>query len=82
VGLYGVMSYSVRRRSGEIGIRMALGAPASGVLGMVIGQGMILAGTGAAIGLALALALSQFTASLLYGIGATDAVLSSACPPC
>jgi ABC-type lipoprotein release transport system permease subunit len=74
VGLYGVMSYSVRRRTREIGIRMALGAPASGVLGMVVRQGMLLAGTGLAIGLALALALSRFTASLLYGISPTDAV--------
>lgn len=74
VGLYGVMSYSVRRRTREIGIRMALGAPASGVLRMVAGQGMLLAGTGLAIGLLIAFALSRFTASQLYGISATDTV--------
>lgn len=74
VGLYGVMSYSVRRRTRELGIRMALGAPASGILKMVARQGMFLAGAGLAIGLLIAFALSRFTASLLYGISATDAV--------
>jgi predicted permease len=72
VGLYGVMSYSVRRRTREIGIRMALGARAGGVLRLVARQGLALAGIGVAIGLALALMLSRFAASLLYGIGATD----------
>jgi predicted permease len=72
VGLYGVMSYSVRRRTREIGIRMALGARAGGVLRLVARQGLALAGIGVAIGLALALAVSRFAASLLYGISATD----------
>ena len=72
VGLYGVMSYSVRRRTREIGIRMALGAPASGVLRMVARQGLILALVGLTAGLALALAASRFAASFLYGISATD----------
>jgi len=72
VGLYGVMSYSVRRRTREIGIRMALGANPRGVLGMVLRQGMILTVVGLAIGLAIALALGRFTASLLYGISGTD----------
>jgi predicted permease len=74
VGLYGVMSYSVRRRTREIGIRMALGAHSGGVLRMVAKQGMMLAAAGLAIGLAIALALSRFTASQLYGISATDPV--------
>lgn len=72
VGLYGVMSYSVRRRTREIGIRMALGARAGGVLRLVARQGLALAGIAAAIGLAVALAVSRFAASLLYGISATD----------
>ncbi len=74
VGLYGVMSYSVRRRTREIGIRMALGARTGGVLRLVARQGLALAGIGVAIGLALALAISRFAASLLYGISATDPV--------
>lgn len=72
VGLYGVMSYSVRRRTREIGIRMALGAPASGVLRMVARQGLILAAAGLTAGLALALAASRFAAGFLYGISAMD----------
>ncbi len=72
VGLYGVMSYSVRRRTREIGIRMALGARTGGVLRLVARQGLALAGAGVLIGLALALAVSRFAASLLYGISATD----------
>jgi ABC-type antimicrobial peptide transport system permease subunit len=72
IGLYGVMSYSVRRRTREIGIRMALGARPGAVLRMVLGQGLILTGAGLAIGLSIALGLGRFTASLLYGIGGTD----------
>ncbi len=80
VGLYGVMSYSVRRRTREIGIRMALGAPAGGVLRMVAGQGMLLAAVGLAIGLGFAFVLSRFVASQLYGISATDPVTFLAVP--
>jgi len=72
VGLYGVMSYSVRRHTREIGIRMALGARTGGVLRLVARQGLALAGIGVAIGLALSLLVSRFAASLLYGISATD----------
>jgi predicted permease len=72
VGLYGVMSYSVRRRTREIGIRMALGAKPGSVLAMVLRQGLTLTGVGLAIGFAIALALGRFTASLLYGISGTD----------
>jgi predicted permease len=74
VGLYGVLSYSVRRRTREIGIRMAMGASSSGVLRMVARQGMLLAGTGLALGLAISLALWRFAGSFLYGITATDRV--------
>ena len=72
IGLYGVMSYSVRRRTREIGIRMALGARPGSVLRMVLGQGLLLTGVGLAIGLGIALGLGRFTASLLYGISGTD----------
>jgi predicted permease len=72
VGLYGVISYSVRRRTHEIGIRMALGARPGSVLAMVLRQGLTLTGMGLTIGFALALALGRFTTSLLYGISGTD----------
>jgi len=72
IGLYGVMSYSVRRRTREIGIRMALGAKRPTVLRMILRQGLILTAIGLAIGLAIAVALGRFTASLLYGTSGTD----------
>ena len=72
IGLYGVVSFAVARRTREIGIRMALGAARSQVLGMVLRQGLGLAGMGCAIGLAMALAVSRVAASLLYGISAFD----------
>jgi ABC-type antimicrobial peptide transport system permease subunit len=72
VGLYGVISYSVRRRTCEIGIRMALGAKPGRVLAMVLRHGLTLTGVGLVIGLAIALALGRFTTSLLYGIRGTD----------
>jgi predicted permease len=74
VGLYGVLSYSVRRRTREIGIRMAMGASSSGVLRMVARQGMLLAGTGLVLGLGISLALWRFAGSFLYGISAADRV--------
>jgi predicted permease len=74
IGLYGVMSYSTRRRTREFGIRMALGAGQGGVLRMVLRQGLVLAGIGIAIGLGIALSVTRFAASQLYGISATDRV--------
>jgi predicted permease len=72
LGIYAVISYSVARRTQEIGIRMALGAQKGDVLRMVLNRGLKLAVAGAAIGVAGALALMQFLTSLLYGVKPTD----------
>ncbi len=72
IGLYGVMSFSVRRRTREIGIRMALGAKRGSVLKMVLRQGLLLTGLGLAIGLVFALVIGRFTASVLYGTSGAD----------
>jgi putative ABC transport system permease protein len=72
VGIYGVLSYTVRRRVREIGIRMALGASSSDVLKMVVTDGMKPILFGVAIGLAAALALSRLIASLIFGVRPTD----------
>jgi macrolide transport system ATP-binding/permease protein len=72
VGLYGTVSYNVSRRTGEIGIRMALGAQRGRVVRMVLGEVLMLVAGGLAIGMAAALGTSKFVASLLYGIKAND----------
>jgi len=72
IGIYGLASYAVSRRTNEIGIRMALGAEKRDVLRMVIGQGLKLALIGVAIGVACALPLTRFLSSLLYGVKPTD----------
>jgi predicted permease len=74
IGLYGVMSYSVRSRTKEIGIRIALGAGRGRVLSSLTQQGVLVAGAGLGIGLALAWAGSRVVASFLYGLSPADPV--------
>ena len=72
-GLAGLMAYSVSQRTQEIGVRMALGAARSEVLGMILGQGLRLVGVGLVLGAVGAFALSRLMAGLLFGIRPTDA---------
>jgi predicted permease len=72
IGLYGVLAYSVSRRSREIGIRMALGANAGDVLKLVVGEGLVLASIGILAGIACALALTRLLEGLIFGVKATD----------
>jgi predicted permease len=72
IGLYGVASYSVSQRTREIGVRMALGARPSNVLGLVLGQGLILVGAGLAVGLILAYATAGLMKTLVVGVNTRD----------
>jgi len=72
IGLYGLLSYEVSRRTREIGIRIALGAQRGGVLRLVVGQGIVLAITGAMVGIAVALGVTRYLKSMLYNIHAND----------
>jgi predicted permease len=71
-GLYGVTAYAVVRRTREIGIRMALGAKPGSVLRVVLSHTLLLVGSGAVVGIALALASGRFFGLILYGVSATD----------
>ena len=72
VGLYGVLSWTVRRRTAEIGVRMAFGAERAGILRLVVGQGMALSGAGVVLGLAASLVLTRVMTGLLVGVQPRD----------
>ena len=74
IGLYGVMSYTVARRTREIGIRMALGAERSSVLWLVLREVALMVGIGVGVGLPLAFALSRIVQSQLFGLSAHDPI--------
>jgi len=78
VGVYSVISYSVARRTHEIGVRMALGLNRAGVAGLVVRQAILLGGAGVAIGIAGSLALTRLIRGLLFGVSATDPVTFAA----
>ncbi|MBX7183741.1 MAG: FtsX-like permease family protein [Vicinamibacteria bacterium] len=73
VGLYGLLSYSVARRTREIGVRLALGARPGQVSGLIVAEGLKLIGFGGALGLVVALGASQLMAALLFGVPPRDA---------
>ncbi len=78
VGIYGVVSYSVTRRTHEIGVRIALGAARRRIAAMVIGRALLLGALGVAIGIAGSLALMRLLRSTLYGVSATDPLVFAA----
>ena len=80
VGLYGVMSYSISRRTREVGIRMALGSPVGAVQRLIIRQGMLLTLIAVVLGLAAAWAVAQYSASVLYGVRPHDIVTFTVVP--
>jgi predicted permease len=80
IGIYGVVSHAVSKRTRELGIRMSLGASAGDVVRMAVGGGMRLVFIGGAVGVLLAVAVTWSIASFLYGIGTTDVVTFAAIP--
>src|SRR5207244_3113021 len=72
LGIYGVVSYSVSQRTGEIGLRMAMGAGTADVLRLVLGQGMVLAVAGIVAGAAGAFAVTRFLRGFLFGVSSLD----------
>jgi ABC-type antimicrobial peptide transport system permease subunit len=80
VGLYGVMSHLVSRGTHDIGVLVTLGAQPGNIVGLVVRQGMALAGIGIVLGLLGAAALTRVMASLLFGTSTTDAVTFAAVP--
>ena len=80
LGLYGVISYSARQRTREIGVRLALGASDRQVLRLILGQGMIVAGVGIVLGLAASVAVTRVVKSYLVGISSTDPITFAGVP--
>jgi predicted permease len=78
VGIYGVIAYTTRQRTHEIGIRMALGAERVDVLRLVLGQGLLLTLAGLAAGIAVSLALTRYLRSVLFGVTANDVLTYAA----
>jgi len=74
IGLYGLIAFSVAQRTREIGVRVALGAQHRDVLRLVMRRGILLVGTGLAIGIAAALVLCRILTGLLYGVSPTDPI--------
>ena len=74
IGIYGVMSYAVERRRQEIGVRVALGAARSDLLGMIVKQGMILTAAGLSLGVIAAFSLTHLLGTLLYGVKSSDEI--------
>jgi putative ABC transport system permease protein len=80
IGLYGVISYSARQRTREIGVRMALGASGGDVVRLILGHGMVVAGIGIALGLVASIALTRVVTSYLVGVSATDPITFAGVP--
>jgi ABC-type antimicrobial peptide transport system permease subunit len=80
VGLFGLMSYTVRRRTREIGIRLALGAEPGRVLRLISRQGLVITGFGLVVGGGLAFGLSHVLAAFLFGVDARDMLVFVAMP--
>ena len=78
IGVYGIMSYSVGRRTREIGIRMAIGAQRGDVMRLILNQGLLIAGAGLVAGLAAAFLAARYFQNFLFGIGAGDAATYAA----
>jgi putative ABC transport system permease protein len=74
VGIYGVVGFSVTRRTQEIGIRMALGAQSGDALRLILGEGARLAVAGVAMGIAASFGATRLVSSLLFGVSATDPI--------
>lgn len=74
VGLYGVMSYAVTRRTAEIGVRMALGAMRGDVLRMILGEVLLLIAVGIAVAIPVAFACRKLISGMLFGVGVADPV--------